>query len=201
MTATPLHARPACEIADAVRAGTLRAADVLEHHLERIGRLNDRVGAFVHRDADGARAAARAIDAGVARSEDPGPLAGVPIGVKELEDVAGWPHTLAARVFADLFEEIDALLLPTTATPAFAAAGPMPSTIAGRPVSPLATVAPTYVFNLSGHPAVSVPAGMVGGAPIGLQIVGRRHDDLRVLALAMACERLRPWPLLAPAAP
>ena len=65
---------------------------------------------------------------------------------------------------------------------------------------PLTTVAQTYVFNLSGHPAVSVPAGMVAGTPIGLQIVGRRHDDLRVLAAAARLEALQPWPLLAPAA-
>ena len=63
-------------------------------------------------------------------------------------------------------------------------------------MSPLTTVAQTYVFNLSGHPAISVPAGMVDGTPVGLQIVGRRHEDLRVLAAAAAFEKLQPWPLL-----
>jgi aspartyl-tRNA(Asn)/glutamyl-tRNA(Gln) amidotransferase subunit A len=102
------------------------------------------------------------------------------------------------EALARIFEEIDVLLLPTTAVPAFVAEGPMPAEIGGRSVDPLTTVAPTYPFNLSGHPAASVPAGMAGGAPIGLQIVARRHEDLTVLAAAAAVERMRPWPYLAP---
>lgn len=462
------HAAAVTTLADAIRRGDLRARALLEHHLERIARLDPPLGAFVYQDAAGARAAADAIDARIARGEDPGPLAGVPFGVKELEDVAGWPHPRGARVFADviaattsthvtrlraagavpvgltaspemgagsftasllhgvcrnpwdlartpggssggsaaavarglvpfatgsdsggslripasftglvgfkgtygrvprgpnyvgfpnvrnygvltrsvadtarildcvvgpdehdplslphpglsyeraltdvdlrgvrvawtadlgfgacdpevarvvraaadrlvagtglaatdvpvalddpeeawrvlmapdllelyapflparaadvnpmlqflfglsaglgmrdlaraalvrdrlvqslaaLFETIDLLLLPTTPIPAFTAEGPPPTTIDGRLVSPLATVAQTYVFNLSGHPAISVPAGIIDGTPIGLQIVARRHADARVLAAAAAFERLSPWPLLAP---
>jgi len=466
MTETPLHGRSVAALADAIRRGELRARAVLEHHLDRIARLDAPIGAFVFRDAESARAAADAIDARVARGDDPGPLAGVPFGVKELEDVAGWPHPRGARVFADriaattsthvtrlrcagavavgltaspemgaasftasmlhgvcrnpwnpvltpggssggsaaavalglvpfatgsdsggslripasftglvgfkgtygrvprgpgyvglpnvrnygvltrsvgdtarildcvvgadehdplslphpgfsfaeriaafdlrgtraawttdlgfgvcddevarvvrvaaerliagaalvttdarvaladpeeawrilmapdllelyapfiparedevnpmlrllfaasagigardvgraglvrdavvqtlatVFEQVDLLLLPTTPIPAFAAEGPPPSAVAGRAVGPLTTVAQTYVFNLSGHPAISVPAGMVGGAPIGLQIVGRRHEDLRVLTAAARFEELCPWPRL-----
>jgi len=466
----PLHTCTAIEIGDAVRRRALRATDVVAHHLDRIRRLDAPIGAFVHLDVEGATAAAAAVDARVARGEDPGPLAGVPIGVKELEDVAGWPHPRGSKVLADrvaattstqvtrlrragaipvgltaspemgaasytasllhgvcrnpwnpaltpggssggsaaavalglvplatgsdsggslripaaycglvgfkgtygriprgplyvglpnvrnygalartvadvarfldcvvgaderdplslphpgfsyehrlgdepigglrvawtedlgfgacapemarlvrdaasalargtglceiacdvrlpdpgeawpallapdlhtlyapflperaaevhpvlvfmlgmterlgvhdlaragsardalvqrladVFEDVDLLLLPTTAVPAFAAEGPMPTEVNGRSIAPIATVAQTYVFNLSGHPAVSVPVGMLGGAPVGLQIVGRRHEDLRVLAAAAACERLRPWPTLAPQA-
>jgi len=113
---------------------------------------------------------------------------------------AGVARDVLVQRLADLFEQVDLLLLPTTAVPAFAAEGPMPTEVGSRTLSPIATVAQTYVFNLSGHPAVSVPAGMLGGAPVGLQIVGRRHEDHRVLAAAAAFERLRPWPLLAPEA-
>jgi aspartyl-tRNA(Asn)/glutamyl-tRNA(Gln) amidotransferase subunit A len=463
-----LHAAAVTTLADAIRSGRLTARTVLEHHLERIARLDPPLGAFVFLDRDGARAAAAAVDDRIRRGDDPGPLAGVPCGVKELEDVAGWPHPRGARVFADviatttstqverlraagavpvgltaspemgaasftasllhgvcrnpwnpertpggssggsaaavasglvpfatgsdsggslripaaftglvgfkgtygrvprgpryvglpnvrnygvltrsvadtarildcivgpdehdplslphpgfsyeraidahdlrgarvawtadlgfgacepevehvvgaaadalvaatgmvatdtrveladpeeawrvfmapdllelyapflperaadvtpalrflcalaagldlrdlaraalvrdalvqslaaLFDAVDLLLLPTTPIPAFAAAGPPPATIGGRAVSPLVTVAQTYVFNLSGHPAASVPAGTVDGVPVGLQIVGRRHDDLRVLAAARALECAQPWPLMAP---
>ena len=101
MTETPLHGRSVAALADAIRRGALRARAVLEHHLDRIARLDAPIGAFVFRDAEGARAAADAIDARVTRGDDPGPLTGVPFGVKELEDVAGWPHPRGARVFAD----------------------------------------------------------------------------------------------------
>jgi aspartyl-tRNA(Asn)/glutamyl-tRNA(Gln) amidotransferase subunit A len=57
----------------------------------------------------------------------------------------------------------------------------------------------TLPYNMSEQPAVSVPAGMSDdGLPIGLQIIGRRHDDLGVLRLAAAWETLRAalpdWP-------
>jgi aspartyl-tRNA(Asn)/glutamyl-tRNA(Gln) amidotransferase subunit A len=88
-----LHELAARTIADEVRAGKLRARDVLEHHLERIGRINPGINAFVFLDEARARAAADAVDAAVGAGEDPGPLAGVPLGIKELEQVEGWPDT------------------------------------------------------------------------------------------------------------
>ncbi len=99
---------------------------------------------------------------------------------------------------AEIFDRVDLLLLPTVGCPAFLAEGPPPSTIGGKEISLLGSVAQTYLFNLSGHPAASVPIGQVGDAPVALQIVGRRHDDLRVLAAASAWEALAPWSPLAP---
>jgi aspartyl-tRNA(Asn)/glutamyl-tRNA(Gln) amidotransferase subunit A len=102
---------------------------------------------------------------------------------------------------AGLFNEIDVLLTPTTALPAFAAEWPMPSVINGTEVHPSMTVPFTMLANLGGHPAVSLPAGRTaGGLPVGLQVQCRRHADEVVLRLARLYEKARPWPRLAPAA-
>jgi aspartyl-tRNA(Asn)/glutamyl-tRNA(Gln) amidotransferase subunit A len=98
------------------------------------------------------------------------------------------------RKLAALFEEFDILLTPTMPTEAFAAGGPPPAEIDGQPVPLLGPVAFTYPFNLSGHPAASVPAGLTAnGLPAGLQIVGPRHRDDLVLQAARAYEKIRPW--------
>jgi aspartyl-tRNA(Asn)/glutamyl-tRNA(Gln) amidotransferase subunit A len=100
---------------------------------------------------------------------------------------------------AQLFSEIDVLLLPTTAVPAFAAEGPPPSEIAGQPVGPAMATPFTMLANLCWNPAVSIPAGTSAeGLPIGLQVVGRRHADEVVLRLARIFEAVRPWPRTAP---
>jgi len=97
------------EIADGVRARKLSAREVLEAALKRIEASNPAINAFVHVDAASARKRADEIDAAVARGEDPGPLAGVPIGVKDLEPVAGMRHTDGSRVFADRVAAYDSV--------------------------------------------------------------------------------------------
>ena len=52
---------------------------------------------------------------------------------------------------------------------------------------------PTYLFNYTGHPAASIPAGFADGLPVGMQIVGRRYADVDVLAASAVFEQLRPW--------
>jgi Asp-tRNA(Asn)/Glu-tRNA(Gln) amidotransferase A subunit family amidase len=59
----------------------------------------------------------------------------------------------------------------------------------------------TIPANLAGLPAVSIPAGSVDGMPVGLQVIGRHHEEQLLLDLALAAERDRPWPLVAPSAP
>jgi len=91
-------------------------------------------------------------------------------------------------------ERFDLLLMPTTAVPPFALDGKIPREIAGQAVSILGWMPFTYPFNLTGQPAVSVPAGWTeDGLPVGLQIVGRRHADRTVLAAAAAFEAAMPW--------
>ncbi len=98
------------------------------------------------------------------------------------------------RVLWNLFDRFDLLMTPTMPAEAFAAEGPPPAHIDGCPIHILDVVAFTYPFNLSGHPAASVPAGFTeSGMPAGLQIVGPRLRDDLVRQASRAYERVRPW--------
>jgi aspartyl-tRNA(Asn)/glutamyl-tRNA(Gln) amidotransferase subunit A len=102
--------------------------------------------------------------------------------------LAWWQHPRA------FFEQYDLLLTPTIACPPFAVGLDNPTEIAGKPVEPYAWIPFTYPFNMTGQPASSVPCGFTkDGLPIGLQIVGRRFDDVTVLRASAAFERVRPW--------
>jgi amidase len=68
-----------------------------------------------------------------------------------------------------------------------------PSQINGEEVDPLIGWCLTYVTNFSGHPSASIPAGLVEGLPVGMQIIGRRGADVDVLSASAAFERVRPW--------
>ena len=88
------------ELSTAVRSGDVRARDMVEHSLQRIDALNGDINAFVALDAGAALAAADEVDALIAGGGDPGPLAGIPIGVKDLEDAAGFVTTQGSLLFA-----------------------------------------------------------------------------------------------------
>jgi aspartyl-tRNA(Asn)/glutamyl-tRNA(Gln) amidotransferase subunit A len=85
-------------IAAAVRAGTASAVQVVESHLAAIEAREADVHAFNLVLADEARAAAQAVDDAVARGEDPGPLAGVPIALKDNLCTRGIPTTCSSRI-------------------------------------------------------------------------------------------------------
>src|ERR1700694_133871 len=68
-----------------------------------------------------------------------------------------------------------------------------PRQINGEEVDPLIGWCLTYPTNFSGHPSASIPAGLVDGLPVGMQIIGRRGADVDVLAASAAFERVRPW--------
>lgn len=103
------------------------------------------------------------------------------------------------RLVNEIFEEVDLILTPATPTVAFDADGPMPTQIGGRFVNnPLVAICFTYPFNLTGHPAMSIPAGFNSeGLPVGLQMIGPRLSEPRLLAAAKSMESARPWPRLA----
>lgn len=127
-----------------------------------------------------------------------GAVAAGSLKVMEMGDIQRERFALN-EVMRGIFEQYDLLLTPTLPTEAFAAGGPFPSIIDGRPVeSPLHAIAFTYPFNFTGHPAATVRAGFGDhGLPVGLQIIAERHRDDLVLRAAAAYESERPmdrWP-------
>ncbi len=88
----------------------------------------------------------------------------------------------------------DALVCPALATPPLTHDEPLPTDIDGESVDGLPMDwALSWPFNLTGHPVVTVPAGLVDGLPVGLQIVTRRFDERTGLGLAAAFEEASPW--------
>jgi aspartyl-tRNA(Asn)/glutamyl-tRNA(Gln) amidotransferase subunit A len=91
----------AAELSAAMAAGDVSAADVTEAHLDRIAAVDDRVKAFLHVAADDARARAREVDARRRAGEPLGPLAGVPVAVKDLFATVGMPTTCGSKILGD----------------------------------------------------------------------------------------------------
>jgi len=88
----------------------------------------------------------------------------------------------------------DILLTPTLAVPPFALHVQGLEKIEGRMVQPFQWLAFTFPLNLTGQPAVSVPAGFTAsGLPVGLQIIGGHLADATVLKAAAAFEAAQPW--------
>lgn len=152
----------------------LTAAAVTEHALERIEVLNPQLNAFVALDADDARRQAAAVDERLDAGEDAGPLAGIPIGVKDLADAAGFVTTRGAMhlrdtppVAADSTEVArmrgaGAVILGKTNTPEFGCMGDTYNPLFGATWNP---------WNLSrsaggssGGTSAAVASGMV---PVG----------------------------------
>jgi Asp-tRNA(Asn)/Glu-tRNA(Gln) amidotransferase A subunit family amidase len=56
----------------------------------------------------------------------------------------------------------------------------------------------TIISNIYGNPAVSIPAGLVGDLPVGMQVLARHHADAELFDVALAAEEAIPWPKVAP---
>ncbi len=90
----------ASQIADLVQSREVTAREITRMALSRISATEPQANAFTHVDADLATRAADVIDVRIARGETVGPLAGVPVSVKDLTDVAGMPTTFGSKAFA-----------------------------------------------------------------------------------------------------
>lgn len=102
--------KPATEIASQVRTGRLSAVGVVTEALERAEVSQEALNAFTLIDHEGALARARGIDILVADGKDPGPLSGVPVGLKDLIDQAGLPNTRGASFRVDPSEHSAAVV-------------------------------------------------------------------------------------------
>jgi aspartyl-tRNA(Asn)/glutamyl-tRNA(Gln) amidotransferase subunit A len=98
MTATELCTLSALELAAAIRERRASAVEAAHAYLERIERIDGTLHAFLRVDAEGALAAAQRIDARLASGEEVGPLAGVPIGVKDIFLTEGLETTCGSRI-------------------------------------------------------------------------------------------------------
>ena len=107
----------------------------------------------------------------------------------------------ANECMAEVFDQVDIVMCATNPDVAFPADIALNTRVGGQSVGPENNGALTIPANIVGNPAISVPAGTVDGLPVGLQLLGRHHDDALLLDLARVLERERPWPLVAPGAP
>jgi aspartyl-tRNA(Asn)/glutamyl-tRNA(Gln) amidotransferase subunit A len=98
VTVTDVTTMTAVQLAGLVASGEASAVEVTRAHLDRIAAVDERVHAFLHVDADGALAAAEAVDRKRAAGEQLGPLAGVPVAVKDVLTTKGVPTTAASKI-------------------------------------------------------------------------------------------------------
>jgi len=104
-----LHWMTVAEAAGAIAARNLSPVELMEALLERIGRLDPKLNAFIRLDADAAILAARAAEAEIASGRQRGPLHGVPVGIKDIIDVAGLPTTCHSKLLIDNIASTDAV--------------------------------------------------------------------------------------------
>jgi aspartyl-tRNA(Asn)/glutamyl-tRNA(Gln) amidotransferase subunit A len=106
-----LTRKTATELGRLIAAGDASAVEVAQAHLDRIAEVDERVHAFLHIDADGALAAAREVDSARARGDELGPLAGVPIAVKDVMATKGVPTTCASKILEGWIPPYDATVV------------------------------------------------------------------------------------------
>jgi aspartyl-tRNA(Asn)/glutamyl-tRNA(Gln) amidotransferase subunit A len=101
----------AAGIAKSIADGEISAVDVARAHLDRIAAVDERVHAFLHVDTEGALAAAEKVDAARAAGEPLGPLAGVPVAVKDVVTTKGVPSTAGSKILEGWKPPYDATIV------------------------------------------------------------------------------------------
>ena len=186
----------ATEIAGLVKAKEVSASDVCEAALARLEAVNPTINAVVQRTDDDARQAARAVDAAIARGEDPGALAGVPVTIKVNVDQAGYATTNGLNLQADL--------VATETSPVVDNLTKAGAVVVGRTNTPAFSLRWFTRNGIHGHTRNPVnmaltPGGSSGGAAAavaaGIGAIGHGSDiggSVRYPAYACGIQGLRP---------
>lgn len=107
----------------------------------------------------------------------------------------------ANETMAAVFDQVDFVIAATNPDVAFPAEISTNTRVGGQQVGLENNGALTIPANVVGNPAVSIPIGTVDGLPVGMQVIGKHHEDALLLDLALTAERERPWALVAPDSP
>ncbi len=193
---TDLWRLSATDLAARIRAKALSATEVARDALARLDAVNPRINAVVDHRPEAVLAEAAAVDAALARGEDPGPLAGVPVTIKVNADQTGFATTNGLRLQKDLIATQDnpvvnnlrkagAVVLGRTNTPAFSLRWFTRNSLHGHTKNPRdAAITPG---GSSGGAAAAVTAG-IGAIAHGTDIGG----SIRYPAYACGVHGLRP---------
>lgn len=107
---TELIRYTAAQTASAIANGEVSAVEVAQAHLDRIEAVDKKVNAFLHVDTEGALSAAKAVDEKRAKGEELGPLAGVPLALKDVFTTKGVPTTCGSKILEGWIPPYDATL-------------------------------------------------------------------------------------------
>lgn len=195
----------AVELVRLIRARELSAVEVLDAHLAQIGRVNPKVNAIVTLLPEPARVAALAVDSALARGDDPGILAGLPVAHKDLAVTRGVRTTFGSPIYRDFVPDVDAVIverqkragavsLGKTNTPEFGAGSQTFNTVFGATRNP---------FDLgrtcggsSGGAAAALACGMLALAD-GSDMGGSLRNPAsfcNVVGLRPSAGRVPNWP-------